>query len=233
MIYYQININKKHTTAKIIILCIACLFTTTIFSQKKAVISFNETIYDFGTIKEEDGDVSHTFEFTNTGDTTLRISNVRCSASNMTPYWNKQSVAPGEKGSVTIKFRPYGREGFFYKASGVESNAANDQVLLFIKGNILPAKEYFTVLFRKSDVGWRDSTLNQWLELGNDTVSFTKAIKGDCCGGVPSFPEFSIALQKELKKNAKYFSKYLQNKEKLFNFVAIFLYGVQKPLKTR
>ena len=43
---------------------------------KQAVISAKETTFDFGTIKEGDGKVSHTFVIDNTGDGPLVLTRV-------------------------------------------------------------------------------------------------------------------------------------------------------------
>lgn len=42
-------------------------------AKKKADISFAEQTYDFGTIPEKGGKVTHSFKFTNTGDANLVI----------------------------------------------------------------------------------------------------------------------------------------------------------------
>lgn len=54
---------------QIVFIFMAILLATGMASaQKKAVISAETTSFDFGTIKEADGKVSHTFEVSNTGD---------------------------------------------------------------------------------------------------------------------------------------------------------------------
>ena len=57
---------------QIIFIFMAILLATGIASaQNKAVISADETSFDFGTIKEANGNVSHTFKIKNTGEAPL------------------------------------------------------------------------------------------------------------------------------------------------------------------
>ena len=57
---------------QIIFIFMAILLATGIASaQNKAVISADETSFDFGTIKEANGNVSHTFKIKNSGDAPL------------------------------------------------------------------------------------------------------------------------------------------------------------------
>ncbi len=57
---------------QIIFIFMAILLATGIASaQNKAVISADETSFDFGTIKEANGNVSHTFKIKNSGEAPL------------------------------------------------------------------------------------------------------------------------------------------------------------------
>ena len=59
------------------IIFMAILLATGIASaQNKAVISADETSFDFGTIKEANGNVSHTFKIKNTGEAPLVLTRV-------------------------------------------------------------------------------------------------------------------------------------------------------------
>ena len=71
---------------QIVFIFMAILLATGMASaQKKAVISAETTSFDFGTIKEADGKVSHTFEVSNTGDMPLVITRVIASCGCTTP----------------------------------------------------------------------------------------------------------------------------------------------------
>lgn len=105
---------------------------------QKPVIEFNELRHDFGTIAEDGGKVTHTFEFTNTGAVPLVISNVKASCGCTTPNWTKEPVEPGQKGTVTATYNPMGRPGGFTKTINVTSNAEKELVRLTIEGTVTP-----------------------------------------------------------------------------------------------
>ena len=101
-------------------------------------IKFGETSYDFGSIKESDGNVTHKFEFTNTGNSELIIQSVRPSCGCTTTGWSKEPVKPGEKGFVTAVYNPRNRPGMFNKSLMIVSNANQPQMRIYIKGNVEP-----------------------------------------------------------------------------------------------
>ena len=80
---------------------------------KGAEMTFNEKTHDFGTIKEANGPVTHTFEFTNTGGEPLVIINVNASCGCTRPEYPKEPIMPGKKGKVKVTFNPAGRPGEF------------------------------------------------------------------------------------------------------------------------
>lgn len=117
------------------------LFTATIcFAQDatKPVLSFTEKVFDFGTIKEEAGKVTHEFTFTNSGKAPLVIQDVRASCGCTTPSWTKQPVAPGAEGKITVTYSATGRPGQFDKAITVSNNSAENPIILRIKGQVTP-----------------------------------------------------------------------------------------------
>lgn len=105
-------------------------------SAQKAEITFTNTTYDFGQINENDGNVSHVFEFTNTGDAPLVIQRVQASCGCTTPSWTKEPIAPGQKGTVTATYNPKGRPNSFHKMVTVYSNAKTEATALYIEGNV-------------------------------------------------------------------------------------------------
>lgn len=79
---------------QIIFIFMAILLATGIASaQNKAVISADETSFDFGTIKEANGNVSHTFKIKNTGEAPLVLTRVIASCGCTTPEWTKEPIA--------------------------------------------------------------------------------------------------------------------------------------------
>ncbi len=105
---------------------------------QKAVINFEEKSHDFGRINEESGKVTYIFEFTNKGMTPLVVNRVQASCGCTTPDWTKEPIEPGKKGNVTVTYNPSGRPGPFTKTITVYSNAAEEQAVLIIKGEVIP-----------------------------------------------------------------------------------------------
>jgi len=114
-----------------------CLFfTPNIFSQQNsnAIIVFKSMVYDFGTIKEDDGVAAGVFEFTNTGRAPLILQRVISSCNCTSCEWPKQPLAPGESGKLKVKFDPKGRSGAFDLMITTYTNSETAIVVLHIKG---------------------------------------------------------------------------------------------------
>jgi hypothetical protein len=106
--------------------------------SQKAVISFEEKSHDFGKVNEEDGKITYVFDFVNRGNSPLVVNRVQASCGCTTPTWTKEPIEPGKKGSVTVTYNPQGRPGPFTKTITVYSNAAEEQFVLTINGEVIP-----------------------------------------------------------------------------------------------
>lgn len=125
---------------KLLFVAMALFMAFNVAAQEKQVVEFEVQEYDFGTIKEEDGRVSHVFEFTNISQSPITVSNVRASCGCTTPAWSRQPVMPGEKGVITATYSAAGRPGRFHKSITVTlNNGVEDYtVVLYIKGTVTP-----------------------------------------------------------------------------------------------
>ena len=120
------------------ILSALLLFAGIVLAQatKGAVISAPVTEFDFGTILEANGKVSHTFIIKNTGDAPLIITRVSTPCSCTTPEHTREPIAPGKEGKVVVTYNPAGRPGPFYKNIAVYSNGKDGGFTLRIKGEV-------------------------------------------------------------------------------------------------
>ena len=123
----------------ILLLSILFLNFSVAKSQK---ITFLEPEHDFGQIEENGGNVSHTFEFINEGDSPLVILSVKPSCGCTTPDWSKDPIKPGSKGYIVAEYNPKGRPGVFRKSlAGGSNSETNSQKLststyIYIKGKV-------------------------------------------------------------------------------------------------
>jgi hypothetical protein len=101
-------------------------------------ISFEKNLYDFGNFKEEDGKVTYSFEFVNTGGSDLIIQKVTASCGCTAPNWTREPIPPGGKGFVAATYNPAGRPGPFRKYVTVISNSNPGSVRLTITGEVTP-----------------------------------------------------------------------------------------------
>ena len=115
------------------------VFISVLFCQQRtATISFKETIWNYGDVKEESGVAVYSFEFTNTGGEPLIIHNVSASCGCTSPSWSREPIMPGGKGFVKVAYDPAGRPGRFDKTVNVMTNAPPGNIVLRITGNVIP-----------------------------------------------------------------------------------------------
>ena len=106
-------------------------------SQDGAKIKFDKEVHDYGTIKNG-ADGTCTFDFTNTGNQPLIISNAKGSCGCTVPSWPKEPVTPGQTATITVKYDTK-RTGSINKSVTITSNAVNEPTkVIRIKGNVLP-----------------------------------------------------------------------------------------------
>lgn len=102
----------------------------------QGALGFVTESYDFGEIEEEGGYAETIFNFINTGDEPIKITNVKASCGCTTPGWTKEEVMPGDTGFVKARYNPRNRPGRFRKSLKVYANSA--QKVLYISGFVKP-----------------------------------------------------------------------------------------------
>jgi len=119
-----------------LMLCTFSLFAQTSKTTVKETIVFDKTVHDYGTIVQN-ADGNCEFQFTNKGKEPLVLSNVSSSCGCTVPTWPREPIAPGKSASIKVKYDT-NRVGLINKSITVSSNAANNPVVLQIKGNVTP-----------------------------------------------------------------------------------------------
>jgi hypothetical protein len=110
------------------------------FAQTGAKIEFKdkENTLDYGTVYKDEDSGLRTFEFTNTGDAPLIISDVKSSCGCTVPSKPTEPILPGGTGKIEVKYNM--NPGPIRKTITVESNATNyeeGRVAIKIKGEVM------------------------------------------------------------------------------------------------
>ncbi|MEO5775386.1 MAG: DUF1573 domain-containing protein [Flavobacterium sp.] len=134
------------------ILIVVVLMNAVVFAQKGPKIEFKDkdNTIDYGTVNKDDDDGVRSFEFTNTGDAPLIITNVQSTCGCTVPSKPTEPIAPGKTGKIDVKYNMH--TGPIRKTITVESNAVNveeGRVAIKIKGEVIE-KPVVNLLEKKS-----------------------------------------------------------------------------------
>ena len=127
------------------ILFLAVLLVNAIgYAQTGAKIEFKDkdNTIDYGTVNKVDDNGIRSFEFTNTGDAPLIITNVQSTCGCTVPSKPTEPILPGKTGKIDVKYNM--NPGIIRKTITVESNAVNTEngrVAIKIKGEVIEKKE--------------------------------------------------------------------------------------------
>lgn len=153
------------------------------FEKKAALIEFAQKSHDFGQVPEQDGPVTHTFEFTNSGELPVRILGVKASCGCTTPDWTKEEIEPGQTGYVVAEYDPTNRPGVFNKTLTVNTSAEPTVIMLNIKGTVKPrprtATDDFPTEMGKLRVKYRGFNMGKITTEGPVTKTFEIYNQGD------------------------------------------------------
>lgn len=102
---------------------------------KYPVMTFDKTEHDFGIIEKE-SKVAYTFDFKNTGEADLIITNAVGSCGCTIPEYPKEAIKPGESGRMKVSFNASGKHGQQQKTVTIMTNTSQGSELLHIKAAI-------------------------------------------------------------------------------------------------
>jgi hypothetical protein len=98
-------------------------------------MTFEQTTIDYGTI-QQNADPYRVFNFKNTGDQPLIITNAVGSCGCTVPSYSKAPIAPGGTGEVKVRYDT-NRLGRFRKRVTLSNNLSEEPVVLTIMGEVL------------------------------------------------------------------------------------------------
>lgn len=110
---------------------------TLVTAEGTPAFSFTEENHDFGTI-DEGVKAEYDFEFTNTGDAPLIITNAQGSCGCTVPSPPKEPIAPGETGKIHVSFNSAGRPGNQQKTVTLNANTVPPTKVLRISAQVTP-----------------------------------------------------------------------------------------------
>lgn len=133
----------KKVLLSLVVMFVAVLGANTAVAQEVtsgAQIEFEKDVHDYGTV-DYAGNGQCTFEFKNTGNAPLIISNAKGSCGCTVPSWPKEPIAPGATASISVKYDTK-RPGAINKSVTITSNAGNSPTkVVRIKGTVKPKPE--------------------------------------------------------------------------------------------
>ena len=138
---------------KIFLVLLVSIFSNSVFGQG-AKIEFKDAdnTIDYGRVEKNSDDGVRSFEFTNTGDAPLIITNAQSTCGCTVPSYPKEPIMPGKSGKIQVKYNM--GVGPIRKTITIESNASNyegGRIPLKIKGEVY-VKEAVNVLEKKKSL---------------------------------------------------------------------------------
>ncbi|MEQ8238533.1 MAG: DUF1573 domain-containing protein [Cyclobacteriaceae bacterium] len=110
-------------------------------AQGQSAIMFKSITYDFGIIPEQEGTISHDFQFINLTKDSIQISDIDLACDCLSPNWSREAIAPQDTGSVSLAFALNNRPGKFEKSATVQFNENTEDIVLTITGYVVPKSD--------------------------------------------------------------------------------------------
>jgi len=100
------------------------------------VMTIDTPSVDLGRLMQGDT-IIHIYNFKNTGNMPLVLSNVSASCGCTTPSYSKEPVPPGKKGFIAVKFNSKGKEGKLNKTVTAYANTKPTENTVSFKIEVL------------------------------------------------------------------------------------------------
>ena len=102
-------------------------------------ISARHTVYNFGTVKEKDGEATHTFWLRNLTADTLRVARYEVSCNCTDAKFVQKQLLPYGKLAVTLHYNPVHRSGPFQQEASIYFAGIDEPLVLQIEGSVQPS----------------------------------------------------------------------------------------------
>lgn len=104
-------------------------------------LEFSDTLINFGSVKEEQGVLSHTFKFVNLGPEYFIIEDVEPSCGCITPDYPTDTIQAGEKGEIVLYIDLVNHPGVFKQVVTIKGNASKAPIHLYVQGYVTPSPQ--------------------------------------------------------------------------------------------
>ena len=105
-------------------------------------VEFDETVFDFGTVRESAAPVQTVFVMTNKGPVPVAILSASTTCGCSKAEYPTKPVEPGKTAKIKVKFNPAGKHGEINREIKLRIKAAGGKsrrIPLRIRGNVIPA----------------------------------------------------------------------------------------------
>ena len=127
---------KAKTLLTTILLAVCSL--TWAQDEPTSAMVFETYEWDFGSIQEADGPVSHTFRFANISNNPIQIANVATSCGCTTVQYSTEPIPGGDYGELTVVFDPARTEGRVFREVEVLTKDRRNYASLSIFADVTP-----------------------------------------------------------------------------------------------
>ncbi len=121
------------------ILLIICILFSAINIYGEG-LNFSDPTWNFGTIAEDGGSVSHTFEFVNDSSSPVIITQVNSSCGCTTTQYSRKPLLAGERSTFEVTYDPMYRPGSFSRNISIFTSASSEAVVVNITGDVTPRR---------------------------------------------------------------------------------------------
>lgn len=128
-----------------ILFTLFALFLWSVSAQEK--LDFAGSDWDFGSIQESNGRVSHLFKGVNNGAKPIVILDVVTSCGCTAPEFTRQPILSGKETQIKVTYDPTNRPGAFVKELSVYSSDRRKIATLTIRGNVIPRQKTVEELY--------------------------------------------------------------------------------------
>ena len=139
---------------KVLTLLAIVAFVFNANAQAKIEFKDKDNTIDYGTVTKESDNGIRSFEFKNTGNAPLIITNVQSTCGCTVPSKPTEPIMPGKTGKIDVKYNM--SPGPIRKTITVESNAVNyegGKIPLKIKGTVVAPEQVNIMEKKKSLLG--------------------------------------------------------------------------------